>query len=146
MKKIGFLFFVLQMILLSSCEDKIEYAANVSVINNAKTKVENFDFELEGVCFFKTIESLDTSDVETFTANWIGESWGIGGGMENRYPFIVITYSIDSSDFSVENEEGAQIDSYNNYYSEKTITKGDSAIITITDNGYKIEIIQTTKD
>ncbi len=142
MRKIIFLLFAVQLILFTSCEDNEEYTAQVLVINEAKTQVENFNFELEGLCFSNTIEKLDTLGIETFTVSWIGESWGIGGGKENKDAIFEISYYINSTFFNVENEEGAQIDSYGNYYSEKTITNGNSVIITIADNDYDIKIVE----
>ena len=124
-------------IIFNSCSPKEEeYVANIRVANNSNSIVKNFTLKAD--IENKIIETMELDGEYEFQVKWIGRSSSFLAGMDNSYIFLEITYSIDNIIFDITNEKGASIDSYGNYYSEKTITDGSKITIKINDNNYEI--------
>ena len=110
--------------------------ANIRVVNNSNSVVKNFTLKAD--IENKIIETMELDGEYEFQVKWIGRSSSFLASMDNSYIFLEITYSIDNIIFDITNEKGASIDSYGNYYSEKTITDGSKITIKINDNNYEI--------
>jgi predicted DNA binding protein len=123
--------------IFNSCSPKEEeYVATIRVINNSNSIIKNFILKAD--VENKIIETLELDEEYEFQVKWIGRYSSFLSGMDNSYIVLEITYSIDNKIFDITNEKGAFIDSYGNYYSEKTITDGSKINIKINDNGYEI--------
>lgn len=123
---------------LSSCEDKEEFRANVIVINNTETQITDFHLKGEGTSYLKTIEILESSEENKIEINWIGKSSALFGSMDNSFINLKINYTIGTRTFSIQDEKDVKIDSYGNYYSEKTITNNTNIKIIIEQEQYVI--------
>jgi hypothetical protein len=125
------------VIIFNSCTSKEEeYMASIRVINNSNAIIKNFTLKADAEN--KIIEVLELAEEYEFQVKWIGRSSSFLASMDNSYIFLEITYSINNEIFDIANEKGVLIDSYGNYYSEKTITDGSKVNIKIDDNGYEI--------
>jgi hypothetical protein len=139
MKRDIILFAFLSAVVFNSCQPKREeYTAHIKIINNSNSVIKNFTLRADAE--EKSIEMLELNESYEFEVKWIGMSSSFLASMDNSYIFLEITYSIDNDFFDIKNEKGALIDSYGNYYSEKTITDGSRAVIEIDNNGYDIII------
>jgi hypothetical protein len=126
------------VIVFNSClSKKEEYAAGIKVINNSNSIIKNFTLKADAEN--KIIETLELNEDYEFQVKWIGRSSFFAASMDNSYIFLEITYSIDNTVFDIRNEKDVLIDSYGNYYSEKTITDGSKVNIEIDNKGYEIK-------
>jgi hypothetical protein len=124
-------------IIFNSCSPKREeYRANIRVSNNSSSTVKNFTLKTDAEN--KIIETLELNEECEFQVKWIGRSSSFLSSIDNSYIFLEITYAVDNRIFDVTNEKGVLIDSYGDYYSEKTITDGSKINVKIDNNGYEI--------
>jgi hypothetical protein len=126
------------VMIFSSCSprEEEEYTASIRVVNNSNSITKNFTLKADSKKIF--IETLEPNEDYEFQVKWIGRSSSFLASMDNSYIFLEITYSVDNNYFDIKNEKEALIDSYGNYYSEKTITNGSKVNIKIDNIGYEI--------
>jgi hypothetical protein len=123
--------------IFNSCSPREEeYTASIKVINNSNSVTKNFTLKADSKNI--SIETLEPNEENEFQVKWTGRSSSFLASMDNSYIYLEITYSMDNNYFDIKNEKGALIDSYGNYYSEKTITNGSKVNIKIDNIGYEI--------
>ena len=141
MKKTSISFFILLGLfinLMTSCADKEEYSATITVVNKTGVEVTDFTFKGEDVNYSKKIEKISSGEEQNFEIKWIGRSSALFGSIEHSLVRFTTDYNIGTIKFNVANEKDAKIDSNGNYYSEKDITNGTKLKVEINENGYEI--------
>jgi hypothetical protein len=124
--------------LMTSCVDKEEYSATITVVNKTGVEVTDFTFEGKEVNYSKKIDKISSGEEQNFEIKWIGKSSALFGSIEVSLVRFTTDYNIGTTNFNVENEKDAKIDSNGNYYSEKDITNGTKLKVEINENGYEI--------
>ncbi len=141
MKKTSISFFILLGLfinLMTSCVDKEEYSATITVLNKTGVEVTDFTFKGEDVNYSKKIEKISSGEEQNFEIKWTGKSSALFGSIEHSSVRFTTNYNIGTIQFNVANEKDAKIDSNGNYYSEKEITNGAKLKVEINENGYEI--------
>ncbi len=123
---------------MTSCVDKEEYSATITVVNKTGVEVTDFTFEGKEVNYSKKIDKISSGEEQNFEIKWIGKSSALFGSIEVSLVRFTTDYNIGTTNFNVENEKDAKIDSNGNYYSEKDITNGTKLKVEINENGYEI--------
>jgi len=141
MKKTSISFFILLALcinFLTSCTNKEEYSASITVLNKTGVEVTGLTFNGADVNYSKKIEKMISGEEQNFEIKWIGKSSALFGSMEHSLVRFTTEYNIGATKFNVANEKDAKIDSNGNYYSEKEITNGTKLKVEINETGYEI--------
>ena len=86
MKKTNLSFFILLGLfinLMTSCANKEEYGASITVLNKTGVEVTGLTFKGADVNYSKKIEKMTSGDEQNFEIKWIGKSSALFGSMEH---------------------------------------------------------------
>lgn len=133
-----YLFIILLITFLSSCEEKEEYKASITVINDSALEVDTLTLKGSDINWVKTIEVLPSNTEQTFEVKWTGKSSALFGSMENVYIGILTGYSINGTKYDLKNLVNASKDENGVFYTEENITNGSKVTISIHQNSYEV--------
>ena len=122
----------------TSCTNKEEYTANITVVNKTGVDVTDLTLKCKETTFSKSIAKISSGEQQNIEVKWIGRSASFAASIDMSFVHFTTEYNIGTTKFNVVNEKDAKIDSYGNYYSEKEITKSTKLKVEINENGYEI--------